>query len=220
MSVPADLQRIVILHGDCVARMKEMADNSIDAVICDPPYFLGFMGKEFDIQGDASSDPKAMQETHRSWLTEAFRILKPDGIIKAMSGSRTWHRLGAAMKAVGFVDISKEEWCYASGFPKSLNVSKAFDKKLGVEQETVGVRTDGRGRSRQKIDNHGPGDTGIGHADGSQQTYEETKPTSEEARKWDGYGTSLKPAHEPILLGRKPPKPGNRGDEMLFDITG
>jgi site-specific DNA-methyltransferase (adenine-specific) len=95
-------------------------------------------------------------------------------------------------------------WVYGSGFPKSLDVSKAIDKAAGAEREVVGTRTDGRGKSHQKINNHGQGDTGIGHADGSKQTYCETAPATESARQWQGWGTALKPALEPITVARKP----------------
>jgi len=158
MSVPAIKQKIKILEGDCVGRMAEMADNNIDAIVCDPPYFIGFMGKTFDIQGDASKDPKVMQETHEMWLTEAFRVLKPGGVIMAMSGSRTFHRLAKAMQVVGFEQLGKCEWTYASGFPKSLNVSKSLDKKVATEIANV----------------------------------------------WSGFGTALKPSHEPVVTAVKP----------------
>ena len=91
-----------------------------------------------------------------------------------------------------------------SGFPKSLDVSKAIDRAAGAEREVVGVRTDGRGASPQKLNNHGKGDTGIGHADGSKQTYFETAPATDAARQWQGWGTALKPALETVTLASKP----------------
>jgi site-specific DNA-methyltransferase (adenine-specific) len=91
-----------------------------------------------------------------------------------------------------------------SGFPKSTDISKQLDKMAGKERKVIGIRTDGRGRSPQKIDNHDKGDTGIGHADGSKQIYQETAPATPEAGLWNGWGTHLKPSYEPILLAMKP----------------
>ena len=201
MSAPttAKPQRIVIQQGDCVERLKELDDDSIDAIVCDPPYFIGFMGKTFDIQGDASKNPQVMQETHMAWLTEAFRVLKPGGVIKAMSGSRTFHRLAKAMQAVGFEILPREEWTYASGFPKSLSVSKALDKKAGVEREVLGTVA---GMGKQNPEWNG---TAKGRKEDSfKPEYEATAPASDEAILWDGYGTALKPSHEPVICARKP----------------
>lgn len=203
MSVPVTPQVIRIRLGDCVEVLGELATGSIDAVICDPPYFLGFMGKEFDRQGGADSDPKKMQETHKAWLEQALRILKPGGLIVAMSGTRTFHRLGMAMEEAGFVEIDLEAWCYASGFPKSLNISKDLDRKQGLQREVVGTQSTQIGDYLKSKE--GPGAGGNKPATKSRYTGKVLGgPCSDLARTYEGYGTALKPAWEPILVGRKP----------------
>lgn len=204
------MQRIIILHGDCIERMKEKDAASIDAVICDPPYFLGFMNMEFDQQEGADSDPKKMQETHKKWLLEAFRVLKPEGLLLAMSGTRTFHRLGMAMEEAGFVDIDLEMWGYSSGFPKSLNIGKALDKLAGIDREVLGENPNLVGRTQDiKGGNYG-----------NSQPVEKvesyiTAPATELAQQYNGYGTALKPAYEPILTARKPVEIGSQEHESI-----
>jgi site-specific DNA-methyltransferase (adenine-specific) len=170
-----------------------MADASVDSIVTDPPYGLSFMGKRWDY--DVPSE--------EIWR-ECLRVLKPGGHLLAFAGTRTQHRMAVRIEDAGFEIRDMIAWVYGSGFPKSLDVSKAIDKAAGAEREVVGIRTDGRGKSPQKINNHGQGDTGIGHADGSKQTYCETAPATESARQWQGWGTALKPALEPITVARKP----------------
>ena len=139
---------------------------------------------------------------HVDWLEAAYRVLVPGGTIKAFSGSRTYHRLGQAMEIVGFADVTLEAWGYGSGFPKSLDVSKAIDKSMGAVRTVVGQKrgvrgADGTGLERQmpaKV--VGTKQVGIDIA--------VTAPASPEALAWDGWGTALKPAWEPVLIGRKP----------------
>jgi site-specific DNA-methyltransferase (adenine-specific) len=134
----------------------------------------------------------------------ALRVAKPGAHLMAFGGTRTHHRLMCAIEDAGWELRDCLMWLYGTGFPKSHDVSKAIDKAAGVEREKGELRTDGRGKSNQKVDNHGVGDTGIGHADGSKQEYCETLPTSLEAKEWDGWGTALKPAWEPIIVAMKP----------------
>jgi DNA modification methylase len=186
---------IDIRHGDCLVAMKDMPNDSIDAVVTDPPYELGFMGKSWDASGIAFCP--------NTWR-EVLRIMKPGAHLVAFGAPKNYHRLACAIEDAGFEIRDSLMWVFGTGFPKSMDVSKAIDKAAGAEREVVGIRNDGRGRSSQKIDNHGAGDTGIGHADGSKQVYEETAPATDEAKQWDGWGTALKPAYEPIVLARKP----------------
>ena len=125
---------IVIKIGDCTNRLKDLEDNSVDSIICDPPYGLKFMSKGWDDIGVGSQQ----REWHRAWLTEAHRVLKTNGVIKAFSGTRTFHHLIAMMEEIGFTYLKVEAWAYGSGFPKSHNLSKQFEKKLGVEGEIIG----------------------------------------------------------------------------------
>lgn len=169
---------IDLKHGDCVDVLKTMKEESVGGVICDPPYGLSFMGKDFDKLGNGESQ----QLWHRDWLNEAYRVLQGGGIIKAFSGTRTFHRLAAAMEDAGFTDIRLEAWTYGSGFPKSLNIAKAIDNSAGVKRETA------QGRAENSF----------------KPEYELTAATTEEAKVWEGWGTALKPAWEPVLVGRKP----------------
>ena len=121
---------IEIKIGDCTERLKDLDDKSVDAIICDPPYGLKFMSKGWDDIGDGSQQ----REWHRGWLKEAHRVLKPNGVLKAFSGSRTFHHLIAMMEEIGFSNLKVESWAYGSGFPKSHNVSKAIDKKFGAKR--------------------------------------------------------------------------------------
>jgi len=176
-----------LLHGDCVDVMKSLADDSIDAIVCDPPYGLEFMGKEWDDLSavnrsnrgtltnmvTASGKPKfqtkapafdlsaesqsAMQVWHQTWCAEALRVLKPGGHLLAFGGTRTYHRLACAVEDAGFEIRDSLIWCYGSGFPKSLDVSKSIAKS-----------------------------------------------DAESAKAWAGWGSALKPAFEPVVVGRKP----------------
>ena len=182
-----------ILHGDARDMMLMIGADCFHAIVTDPPYGLKFMGKAWDygIPGVP-------------FWTEALRVAKPGAHLLAFGGTRTFHRLTCAIEDAGWEIRDCVMWVYGSGFPKSHNISKQIDKMEGVKREVVGTRTDGRGASPSKIANHGKGDTGIGHADGSKQVYEETISTSDAARQWEGWGTALKPAWEPIILARKP----------------
>ncbi len=185
-----------LLNGDCVKKMGDMESNSIDSIICDPPYGLKFMGKGWDDMGEGSSQRK----WHEEWLKEAFRVLKSGGVIKAFSGTRTFHHLMGAMESVGFTDIRLESWCYGSGFPKSLNVSKSIDKAAGAEREVIGIqKLAGTGRTLSG-GNYGGG----GNNKNPKDEIPITKASTPEAKTWDGWGTALKPSWEPICIGRKP----------------
>jgi site-specific DNA-methyltransferase (adenine-specific) len=182
-----------VFAGDCREALKHLPDNSVDSVVTDPPYELGFMGKSWDSSGIAY-DPAV-------WA-ECLRVLKPGGHILAFGGSRTWHRLAVAVEDAGFELRDSIAWIYGSGFPKSLDVSKAIDKNLGAEREVVGTS---RGVGVSAEDNqHGGINRG---AVGIKQTAIDipvTAPATSEAKQWGGWGTALKPAFEPVVVGRKP----------------
>ena len=243
--------------------MRKLEESSIDAIVTDPPYGLKFMGKEWDDAGDGQQQ----QEWHRLWAVEALRVLKPGGHLLAFGGSRTYHRLASAVEDAGFEIRDQIMWLYGSGFPKSLNVSKAIDKhggyphlakKIGAAikeaREKRGLSMsecdklycggttnwswyEGRPTGQRAPDSNtfkmisndwpelakladvvkeaarevvGTRTTGIGTGNGSTPIMGDsvnkdlTAPATSDAKKWSGWGTALKPAHEPIVVARKP----------------
>jgi DNA modification methylase len=253
-----------VVLGDCVEVMASLPDESIDAIVCDPPYGLEFMGKDWDsfridkraarwsgdertggagagfgeIPGgsrppsfgkrrttglcrtcgkrdafrnphacgdqadwvtipvdDSPMEMRAFQNWVALWAVEAYRVLKPGGHLLAFGGTRTYHRLACGVEEAGFDIRDSLHWIYGSGFPKSLDVGKSIDAKLGAVREPVGQ---GENFGRSRIED---GKVAYGDYAG---TWDITKPSSDEAVTWDGWGTALKPAHEPIVLARKP----------------
>ena len=164
---------------------------------CDEPDWY-VKGEKYDPQAKKRSRNALQQDWHREWLVEAFRVLQPGGVIKAFSATRTWHRLAAAMEEAGFVDIHLEAWTYGSGFPKSKNIALFLDKRA----KAIG----NRGRAIPMASTHFPGE-GKYSEGGEKLTsniVEEYEPRTPEAEMWKGWGTALKPAWEPIVVGRKP----------------
>ena len=208
-----------IIHGDCLEELKKLDDNSIDAVVCDPPYGLsntkpqqvadvlkawvtgdtvsvpakrgGFMGKDWD----SFVPPPAVWE-------ECMRVLKPGGHMAVFAGARTQDLMGLSIRLAGFEIRDTLGWVYGSGFPKSHSIGKAIDKKLGKEREVIG-EVDMRG-AYDGIGRVSVGNTGASHVARGGATTEITAPATPEAQRWDGWGTALKPAIEPIILARKP----------------
>ena len=178
-----------ILEGDCVEVMRGMDDESVDAIVTDPPYGLGFMGKAWD------DLPPGLE-----WAQECLRVLKPGGHLLAFGGSRTYHRLAVAVEDAGFEVRDQMMWLYGSGFPKSLDVSKAIDKAAGAEREVIGQKLHARKGVATAEQRTAVGAGSFGEA----QLSDVTLPATADAKKWSGWGTALKPAHEPIVVARKP----------------
>ena len=179
--------RVTIYHGDCRDIMEgKLPDNWVDSIVTDPPYELGFMGKGWDGSGIAYN-PEVWEN--------AYRILKPGGHLLAFGGTRTWHRLASAIEDAGFEVRDSIAWMYGSGFPKSHDVSKGIDKAAGAKRQVVG-----------NGENYGASTA----ADGKQAygdyagEWTITAPATPAAQQWQGWGTALKPAHEPIVVARKP----------------
>ena len=183
-----------VLHGDSLEVLKTLEDNSVDSIVTDPPYELGFMGKKWDSTGIAYNV--------ELWK-ECLRALKPGGHLLAFGGTRTYHRMVCAIEDAGFEIRDCIQWIYGSGFPKSHDISKAIDKKFGAKREVVGYSSNPNGNSQ--------GYTGERYSKKRQTKFGivqdqplKTAPSTNEAKQWDGWGTALKPANEPIVLARKP----------------
>lgn len=180
----------MLKHGDCLIEMMRMEPNSIDFIITDPPYGLHFMGKDWD--GKVPSVD--------IWQ-EALRVAKPGAMLAAFGGSRTHHHLMIALEKAGWEIRDVVMFLYGSGFPKSLNIGKAIDKAKGEIREVIGRKEGERYKYEFKSDFNeenktsrlGRGDAGI-----------LTAPSSDLAKTFDGFGTALKPAYEPIIIAMKP----------------
>jgi DNA modification methylase len=182
-----------VFLGDCRDVLKSLPDNSVDSVVTDPPYELGFMGKKWDSSGIAY-DVTVWEE--------CLRVLKPGGHLLAFGGSRTCHRLGVAIEDAGFEIRDTIAWISSKTFPKSLNVSRAIDKKLGVNRKIVGSS---RGVGVAAEDNlHGGINRGAVGVKQVAVDIPVTEAGSDEARQWEGWGTGLKQVVEPVVLARKP----------------
>jgi DNA modification methylase len=220
-----------LLLGDCIDKLKELEDNSIDSIVTDPPYGLSFMGKDWDKK-------KATQETKSQvvkglgagmkmttladniefekwvteWASECMRVLKPGGYMLAFGGSRMYHRLASGVENAGFEIRDQMMWVYGSGFPKSLNIGKGVDKKLGNERELVERP---KSEQRPNADNNRDKNKDIGGFAMSDNKYKSVGNSE-----WEGWGTALKPAHEPIVMARKPLSEKTVVDNVLEWGTG
>jgi site-specific DNA-methyltransferase (adenine-specific) len=195
-------KKFTLYNDDCINALKIMDDNSIDSCVTDPPYGLSFMGKGWDYDV-----PK------KEIWEQVFRVLKPGGHLLAFFGSRTYHRGVISIEDAGFEIRDQIMWLYGSGFPKSHDISKSIDKKLGAEREVVGTYT----VSGYAKDN-------VAHGAQNRTVYEFEKtsndPVTDEAKQWEGWGTALKPAHEPIVVARKPIEESNIATNVLKYGTG
>jgi len=186
---------ITIYHGDCREVLPSLPANSIESIVTDPPYELGFMNKAWDRTGIAFNA--------EMWK-ECLRVLKPGGHMLAFGGTRTYHRMVCAIEDAGFEIRDQIDWLYGSGFPKSLDVSKAIDKMKGATRTVVGkYRHPETGKVHADFRTDNARNT-YNNFDMCKDSREITAPAAPEAKQWDGWGTALKPAHEPICLARKP----------------
>ena len=280
MSIYYQDDQTTVYHGDCIEVMRNLPESSVDAIVTDPPYGLGFMGAKWDALPPG-----------KYWAEECLRVLKPGGHLLAFGGTRTWHRLAVAIEDAGFEIRDSIMWLYGSGFPKSHDVGKAIDKARDEDAEprravarALREALDSSGKTRREIDQHfgtanvsqywfspdrntqtppadkwpwlrdflniGPGlDAEVWRLNGrkgqpgenwdkrevvgrgqsgpasvaftrdSAGTYDITTPATPEAAQWDGWGTALKPANEPIVMARKPFK-GTVAANVLEHGTG
>jgi len=203
------IEKNKIYLGNNLEILKTFPDNSIDSIVTDPPYGLGkepnayevlkawitdgyyevegkgFMGKEWD----------AFVPQPNFWK-EIYRVLKPGGYVLSFAGTRTYDWMVMAVRLAGFEIRDMIAWLYGSGFPKSMDISKAIDKKLGAEREVIGTKMSGIANKNEK----------KRYTIGASKAVEVdiTAPATEEAKQWNGWGTALKPALEPIVMARKP----------------
>ncbi len=219
-----------LFHGDCRDVIKTLPACSVDSVVTDPPYSLvsiqkrfgkpgsapaqhgrdglykrasaGFMNKQWDT-GETAFDP--------AFWAEVLRVLKPGGHLLAFGGTRTYHRLAVAIEDAGFEIRDQIGWLYGSGFPKSHDVSKGIDKAAGAERELVKPRS--VISHQRSIGNRRP------YMDDPDHMTVSDEPVSDDAKQWQGWGTALKPAWEPIVLARKPIK-GTVAANVLEHGTG
>jgi site-specific DNA-methyltransferase (adenine-specific) len=264
-----EAEGVRVYHGDCIEVMRSFADHSVDSVVTDPPYLIDFMGKGWDSADGIAGKPEVWRE--------ALRVLKPGGHLLAFGGTRTWHRLAVAIEDAGFEVRDSMAWMYGSGFPKSLDVSKAIDKSDAKDEQqqrrfkfTAWVQSQGvtakqideatgtfmgnhytthptqpavmtrehleqcrhlfadvprwvelecdkrsvesKNFASREVVGQQPYTNPVNHinasgfADGpkGRVTLDITAPATPAAQKWAGFGTALKPAHEPIVVARKP----------------
>lgn len=183
MKLYSESKEYKLYHGNMLDMLEVIEPNSIDAILTDPPYELNFMNKGWDNSGIAFQ-----KET---WQ-KCYEVLKPGGHLLAFGGSRTFWKIAAAINEAGFEIRDTIMWLYGSGMPKSMNIGLAIDKRNGVDNRTGNIRTDGKATLGDIYEwANGRPDT---------KEYEERKAQNE----WDGWGTCLKPAYEPILVCRKP----------------
>lgn len=210
-----------LYHGDSRDVLRTLPDNSIDACVTDPPYAFVSIVKRFGSKNAAPAKSNGASGVYarasagfmgQQWDTgevafaaefwsEVYRVLKPGGHVVSFGGTRTYHRMAVAIEDAGFEIRDQIQWLYGTGFPKSHDVSKAIDRAAGAEREVVGSKLGMPGYS----DTETTGRMMPGQQTGAGAGYLDiTRPATPEAEQWEGWGTALKPANEPICLARKP----------------
>lgn len=242
-----DLPLNQILLGACEEMLKALPDASIDAIITDPPYGLGtreptaadiaryLSGDALDTGGDFMG--KLWEIPTVAVWKECLRVLKPGGYLLSFASTRTWDIMSIGIRAAGFENrdtISSMfsspclQWVHGQGFPKSLNVSKAIDKMKGAKRKVIGKKKGKGGENGNKLVRPTGNDADDAKSCGAflvgaKQIDIEipvTEPATDEAKKWEGYGTALKPAWEPILCFRKPIEESTVAGQVLMTGTG
>lgn len=195
--------------GDSLDVMRTLDADSVDAVVTDPPYGLTFMGAAWD-RGVPGVE----------YWTEALRVAKPGAHLVAFGGTRTYHRLAVAIEDAGWEIRDCFVWAYGTGFPKSHDVSKAIDKAAGAEREVLGqkVYADGHIQNNATKRNRS-GRYNFSLRDGIDPNQMDTAPATDDARRWSGWGTALKPSWEPAVMARKPFR-GTVAENVLRHGTG
>lgn len=182
-----------LLNGNNLELLKTLDADSVDSIVTDPPYGLSFMSKKWDYDVPSVD-----------FWREAFRVLKPGGHVLSFGGTRTYHRLVVAIEDAGFEIRDQIQWLYGSGFPKSQDVSKQIDKQAGAKRERGPIDP---ARAGRLVNQSGDYETDSGWSAGNRSITIDP-PATEAAKLWQGWGTALKPANEPICVARKPLEKG------------
>lgn len=242
----SDCGRAVVYLGDNMQVMLHMGDAQFHAVVTDPPYGLEFMGKEWDAPwknngngaivndpakerggfqdgsgGNAYSrsrveygrDSKVFQQWFFDRATQMLRVSKPGAHLLSFGGTRMFHRMACAVEDAGWEIRDCLMWLYGSGFPKSMDVSKQIDAMHGAKRTPIGTSTSGLGSGQFTQAE------GVDGGYGFKSEYEVTAPATDDAKRWDGWGTALKPAWEPVVLARRV-MDGNTAECVLEHGTG
>lgn len=183
-----------LIQGDMFSVLPTLEENSIDSVVCDPPYELGIFAKKWDKRG--------ISFRFEAWR-EVFRVMKPGAYLAVFGGTRTFHRVAVAIEDAGFEVRDTMMWLFSGqSMPKSLNISKALDKAAGAEREVIGTyRVSGNALTPTTLKG---GTYGVNAPNSAAGELPITAPATDLAKQWDGWGTNLKPAYEPIIIARKP----------------
>jgi DNA modification methylase len=199
-----------LILGDCLEKLKDLPDNSVDSIVTDPPYGLSFMGKKWDYDVPSVD----------VW-TECLRVLKPGGHLLSFSGSRTYHRMAVRIEDAGFEIRDQIMWVYGSGFPKGYNIGKGVEGKLMTGNSNTTNFKNLDGEVTETSGGYNKASLESGYRD---KEYVKTKIDvnyqTEQGKKWDGWSTALKPAHEPIVMARKPLSEKTIVDNVLEWGTG
>lgn len=198
---------IKIINSECLEYLKTLPDNSIDSIITDPPYGLSFMNKKWDYD-----IPKI-----EVWK-ECLRVAKPGCIILCFGGSRTFHRIAISIEDAGWEIRDTIMWLYGSGFPKSYDISKGIDKKLGAERERVGGCDSGGFANVMKNNEEQGYRPDNYYEDGNNHISNDA--ITEEAKLWNGWKTALKPAFEPIIVAMKPVEESFANNALMHGVAG
>ena len=178
-------QKLTLRHGDCVDVLKGYEDGSLGAIISDPPYHIAFMGKKWDAEGAGIAFSADLWD-------QVYRVLRPGGVVKAFSGTRTYHRMAQAMERAGFLDLRIESWNYGSGFPKSMNIGKALDALLltggshSISIRAMNETRPGEGTQASPLPNNG-----IMSFRNRKGGVTNDNPATEPAHLWQGWGTAF-----------------------------
>lgn len=204
------MKQVEVLTGDSASILTALEPDSIHAVVTDPDYEFPLLNSEWVGTGTAYQP---------EFWRAVLRVVKPGGHLVAFGGARSWHRLATAIEDGGFEIRDSIAWLYATGFSKSLDISKEIDRVLGAERtEYAGAPV--RRRNSKSVNMHFPAQSEQKSGLPRYIDYRPSLPATPEAAQWEGWGTALKPAHEPILIARKPLEGTNAANTLRHGVGG